>query len=312
MLSRIKREKVLAPSARVNLYEYDSNLPMGSWVVWWYGRLIKNFADNTVPLVIVTLQRVDGDLLTEEFETCQIAISRLRFYPQGLILEDRLPVARIALETLWFKVGFGYKDWNFRTAKELHRRSSKHELSLPVECANDWSLEFKQSEGALMLNCVDYLVRGYSIRSEIPRILTTYGWHEAKSRLLKHDTPSSEKNLPDSLVVYPHPDMVKEDEVFLALLANDDRRTRRAAESIFSEIDTPASKRAIRTLSKCFHGSTDQLNWSAAGSGSMAARILFAWSCAAISNPPAKDRQPRLSSKQKGQTRRRPKGCSSD
>lgn len=88
MLSRIKREKVLAPSARVNLYEYDSNLPMGSWVVWWYGRLIKNFADNTVPLVIVTLQRVDGDLLTEEFETCQIAISRLRFYPQGLILED--------------------------------------------------------------------------------------------------------------------------------------------------------------------------------------------------------------------------------
>lgn len=243
MLTRIKREKVLPPSARQNLYEYDLNLPMGSWVVWWYGRLIKNFADNTVPLVMVTLQRLDGDLLTEEFQTCQIAISRLRFYPQGLILEDRLPVAKIALETLWFKVGFSYKDWNFRTANQLNRCSSKHDLSLPYECANDWSLEFKQPEGSsLQLNCVDYLVRGYSIRSEIPRILTTYGWHEAKSRLLKHETPSSEKNLPDSLVVYPHPDMVKNDEVFLALLANDDRRTLKAAQSLFAEIDTPNFK----------------------------------------------------------------------
>ncbi|AXJ07671.1 hypothetical protein CFN16_27105 [Pseudomonas fluorescens] len=242
MLTRIKREKVFPPSARANLYEYDPNLPMGSWVVWWYGRLIKNFADNTVPLVMVTLQRLDGDSLTEEFYPCKIAISRLRFYPQGLILEDRLPVAKIALETLWFKVGFGYKDWNFRTAKELRRCSAKHDLSLPDECANDWSLEFKQPEGALTLNCVDYLVRGYSIRSEIPRILTTYEWNEVRRRLLKHETPKHEKNLSDRLVVYPHPDMVEEDEVFLALLANEDRRTRRAAESIFSQNDTPSFK----------------------------------------------------------------------
>ncbi|TKJ72400.1 hypothetical protein PspCFBP13508_08710 [Pseudomonas sp. CFBP13508] len=66
-------------------------------MVWWYGRLIKNFADKTGPLVMVTLRRVHGDLLTEELQACQIAISRLRFYSQGLILEDRLPVAKIAL-----------------------------------------------------------------------------------------------------------------------------------------------------------------------------------------------------------------------
>ena len=63
-------------------------------VVW---QAHQKFPDKTGPLVMVTLRRVHGDLLTEELQACQIAISRLRFYSQGLILEDQLPVAKIAL-----------------------------------------------------------------------------------------------------------------------------------------------------------------------------------------------------------------------
>lgn len=65
LLQRITREKINPPSARRNVWENDQSLPMGIWVIWWYGRLVKNFAAETVPLVEVTLQKLDGDRVTE-------------------------------------------------------------------------------------------------------------------------------------------------------------------------------------------------------------------------------------------------------
>lgn len=237
----ITRERINPPSTRRNVWENDNALPLGTWVVWWYGRLVKNAAAETVPLVEVTLQKLNGDLLTGEFETIRIAVSRLLFYPRGLILEDRRPVARIAVQNHWFDVEFSYSGWNFFKASDLGFCSPKSEYRLPESCSGDWSLAFKQVKGTVLLNCVDYLVRGYAHRSEIPRILTTYSWGPAKHRLLAKPTPADEQGLSDRLIVYPHPDMVSADETFLAYLANDSH-TIKAARSIFADADTQAFK----------------------------------------------------------------------
>ncbi len=241
LLQRITREKINPPSARRNVWENDQSLPMGIWVIWWYGRLVKNFAAETVPLVEVTLQKLDGDRVTGEFETTKIAVSRLLFYPRGLILEDRRPVARIAVQSHWFNVEFSYSGWDFVRASDLGFCSSDSKFRLPEICSGDWSLAFKQAKGTVLLNCLDYLTRGYAHRSEIPRILTTYSWEPAKRRLLAKPTPSDEKGLSDRLIVYPHPDMVSADETFLAYLANDSH-TIKAAQSIFADADTQAFK----------------------------------------------------------------------
>jgi len=238
-LQWISRERINPPSTRRNVWENDSALPMGTWVVWWYGRLVKNTAAETVPLVEVALQKLDGDRLTSEYGTIKIAVSRLLFYPRGLILEDRRPVARAAVESHWFDVEFGYSGWNFFRASDLGFCSSNSEFRLPESCSGDWSLAFKQAKGTVLLNCVDYLVRGYAHRSEIPRILTTYSWGPAKRRLLAKSTPAEEQGLSDRLIVYPHPDMVSADETFLAYLANDSH-TIKAAQSIFADADTQA------------------------------------------------------------------------
>lgn len=241
LLQRITRTRINPPSTRRNVWENENALPLGTWVVWWYGRLVKNAAAETVPLVEVTLQKLDGDLLTGEFETIRIAVSRLLFYPRGLILEDRRPVERIAFESHWFDVEFGYSGWSFFRASELGFCSPNSEFRLPESCNGDWSLAFMQTKGTVLLNCMDYLVRGYAHRAEIPRILTTYRWEPAKNRLLARSTPADEQGFSDRLVVYPHPDMVKADETFLAYLANDSH-TIKAAQSIFSDADTPAYK----------------------------------------------------------------------
>jgi len=241
---RIKREKIHISSRRTRLYEDDNALPTGNWVVWWYGRQQKNAAAETVPLVLVTLQEIDGDLLTERFEDCKIAVSRLAFYPRGLILEDRRPVAKITYETLWFDVEFGYSGWNFSQASSLGFCSPNSEYPLPSDCRGDWSLAFKQPKGTLLVNCLDYLVRGYAHRSEIPRILTTYDWGPATRRLLDKPTPNHEQRLPDRLIVYPHPRMVEADETLLAYLANDPHSIK-AARSIFADADTGSYRSGV-------------------------------------------------------------------
>ena len=96
----------------------------------------------------------------------------------------------------------------------------------------------------LILNCVEFLVRGYSRRSEIPRILATYEWSEVESRLFAQQTPDNEKiskwKTPtgtEKWIVYPHSDMVKDDDVLLAHIANDETYAANAAKSIFSQLD---------------------------------------------------------------------------
>lgn len=239
---QIQREKLALSRSRRRSKELDLKLPPGEWIVWWYSKIVRNLADNTVPLVKVVFRALDGNNLTGEIEIRDIALSRLRLYQMGVILQDGYPVAKVGMTTEYFDVDFsnGWK-WNRVSRHQLCAPSSPY--LLPKDCDDDWLLRFTLPDRkSLIVNCIDFLVSGYSLGSELPRILTTYEWPEVMSRLLAQSTPLEERNLPDQLVVYPHRDMLQKDRAILALLANGDGCATRAAKHLFSQVSPKSFK----------------------------------------------------------------------
>ncbi|MCT7343337.1 hypothetical protein N5K55_29895 [Pseudomonas aeruginosa] len=116
MPQKVQRVRYEPSDSRKNTYECSLSLPEGDWVVWWYSRLKRNGLDHTVPLVMVILRRLDGDLLQDDFVTRKIALSRLCFYQPGYILVDNVVSERLATDAEWFDVSFriaGNK-WNYK------------------------------------------------------------------------------------------------------------------------------------------------------------------------------------------------------
>lgn len=244
---KVQRLRYEPSASRKRTYECSLSLPQGDWVVWWYSSLKRNGLDHTVPLVNVVFRRLKGNKLTDAFVKRRIALSRLCFYQPGYILVDNVLSERIATDAKWFDVNFSMAGTNWSHVKiaELGLSSAESAFLLPQYCDNEWALVFNIGNGnKLVLNCFEFLVRGYSRRSEIPRILATYEWPEAHSRLFAQETPDEEK-IPRAKtltgkgkwIVYPHRDMVEDDDVLLAHIANDQTYAANAAKSVYSQLN---------------------------------------------------------------------------
>lgn len=244
---KVQRVPYVPTASRQRTYECSLSLPQGDWVVWWYSSLRRNGLDHTVPLVNVVFRRLKGNKLTGTFVKRRIALSRLCFYQPGYILVNNVLSERLATDAEWFDVNFkrAKNNWSFVQIPMLGLSAAESAFLLPKYCNNEWALVFNIGIGKkLILNCVEFLVRGYSRRSEIPRILATYEWSEVESRLFAQETPDNEK-IPkwktptgtEKWIVYPHSDMVKDDDVLLAHIANDKTYAANAAKSIFSQLD---------------------------------------------------------------------------
>lgn len=247
MLQQVERVSYEPSASRKNTYECSLSLPPGDWVVWWYSSLKRNGLDHTVPLVNVVFRRLKGDKLTGAFVKRRIALSRLCFYQPGHILVNNALSERLSTDVEWFDVNFRIagNNWSHVPIPELGLSSAKSPFLLPKYCSDERALVFNIGNGKkLVLNCVEFLVRGYSRRSEIPRILATYEWPEAHSRLFAQATPAEEK-IPrgktltgkEKWTVYPHRDMVEDDYVLLAHIANDTTYAANAAKTVYSQLD---------------------------------------------------------------------------
>lgn len=247
MPQKVQRVPYVPSASRKRTYECSLSLPQGDWVVWWYSSLKRNGQDHTVPLINVVFRRLKGDKLTATFVKRRIALSRLCFYQPGYILVDNVLSERLATDAKWFDVNFSYagKNWSQVQIPKLGLSTAESAFLLPKYCDDEWALVFNfGKDKKLILNCVEFLVRGYSRRSEIPRILATYEWSEVKSRLFAQDTPDEEiipkrKTLTgtEKWIVYPHRDMAEDDDVLLAHIANDTTYAAKAARSVYSQLD---------------------------------------------------------------------------
>lgn len=248
MPQKVQRVRYQPSDSRKRTYECSLSLPKGDWVVWWYSRLRRNGLDHSVPLVLVIFRRLEGDLLTDDFETRRIALSRLCFYQPGYILVDNVVSERLSTDAEWFDVNFRLAGtgWELTKLPKLGLSTSNSPFLLPQDCEDEWVLVFDIGrQKKLVLNCIEFLVRGYSRRSEIPRILATYAWNEAHSRLFAQETPDHElipkgKSITgnDKWIVYPHRDMAEEDDLLLAHIANDKTYAANAAKHVFSQLNS--------------------------------------------------------------------------
>lgn len=226
--------------SKTRTLDLDLHLPAGEWVVCWHSSYLYT-RDSTVPLVNTIFRRLRGEHLGE-FETRPIAVSRLGLYQPGQILSGNTLVGYVDTETEEFEVN--YSDWKFIN-RQHHRSNGRAlpftdaEYELPPECDGDWLINLPIADGSLLINCTEFLVRAYSRRSEIPRILTTYSWPGVKQRFFsyqkKHDT---------DWVIYPHASMVDEDMYFLAH-AKYDLHTIKACRTIHSQLDNEAFKNGV-------------------------------------------------------------------
>ena len=198
--------------SKARALDLDLDLPAGEWVVWWHSSYLHN-RDSTVPLTNTLFRRLVGEHL-EEFKTCPIAVSRLGHYQPGYIIADNTLVGYIDSETEEFEIN--YRDWKFVSRKFARSNNLKlpftdADYELPAECDEDWLIDLPIADGSLLINCTEFLVRAYSRRGEIPRILATYDWAGVEQRFFS----IKKKHAPD-WVIYPHASMVDEDMYFLA------------------------------------------------------------------------------------------------
>lgn len=244
MPHKVRRVPYAPSASRKRAFEGSLALPEGDWVVWWYSTMRRNAMDNTVPLIKVIFRHIQGEQLLDEFVTRRIALSRLCFYQPGYILVDNVLSERLATDSEWFDVDFRRSEWKQPKLTELGLTSPDSTYLLPEKCSQEQAFIINIGNGRkLILNCVEFLVRGYSRRSEIPRILATYSWNEAEARLFAKRTPDDElvpykKTFAgnEKWIVYPHPDMVEDDYVLLAHIANDKMYAGNAAKTIYSQI----------------------------------------------------------------------------
>lgn len=220
------------PLARSKDHILDLDLPPGDWIVWWYSAYQYN-RDSAAPWVKVVFRRLEDNHLSE-FETRQISISTLGLYQPGYILENNQMSSRAEVVVEDFKIN--YKDYklnsrSYAESKNIPAPFSDRDYELPSECNKDWVIELPIDGGKLIINCTEFLVRGYSRRPEIPRILSTYEWSEAERRLFARINI----NYTD-WTIFPHRDIVNEDTYLLAHIQCD-LSTKEACKYIFNQLD---------------------------------------------------------------------------
>ncbi|MFU4211009.1 hypothetical protein [Pseudomonas aeruginosa] len=223
------RIELVPYSISSRLQEVDLKLPEGNWIIWWYGRLKRNMRDASVPLVQVLFRKLEDGCVTD-CTVREIALPRLVLYRIGTVFSDGIPVARRTGEDAWLDVSFDRSARQFALPRNLAFSSSEYELL--ATNGDDWLLEFSLLNGGkLYVNCIEYLIRGYSTNAEVARVLTTYPWDEVRRRFFASNSWEDGR-----WVVYPHSQMVKADEIFLAH-AHNDFTARDACRWLYAQLD---------------------------------------------------------------------------
>lgn len=206
-------------------------------MVWWYSSIQVNRA-GAAPWIHVVLRQLDGDRLTDNFKVRKIGLPRLGLYQPGVIVIDGFIRAKAETEVRWFDVDFSSNGWTYESVSKLGLSSPGSDYFIPPDYSYELALQFSLGNGSLIMNCVEYLIRGYSRRSELTRVLTTYEPHEAMARLFDQEADAqrdTSTEAPGEWTIYPHRDMVNDDAELLALLYYKDARTLKTVHNLFSQ-----------------------------------------------------------------------------
>ncbi|WP_291372693.1 hypothetical protein [Acinetobacter sp. UBA6720] len=210
-------------------------------MVWWYGALAKADRRNTQPKVHVAFRELLQDYTpTDNFIFIDANITDLVSWPIGTVwhherLVDYLPqeIREFDIDHTDFKHTYvqAYKR-DEKTGRIDHFFSDKNKFYInPSQRENCISFSLKDQEyKELLVPCFEFLVRGYGLSTELPRILTTYDEAERHERLY---TPHPEEE--NTWTILIGDSLTTDDHVFIAYYKYSEY-TQNAVRILFSSI----------------------------------------------------------------------------
>lgn len=233
-------------------------------LTWWYVALIKGSHQHHQPRVLISF-RVLGpnNELTPNFVHKLIALTHLSQFNIGTIWRDGICRQQIKLDVETFQLDFDVDGWRYNSEFENGARGnppliSNEAYELPPSYNYDktWLLQFKLSNDpvGLLVPCLEFFTRCYGRSKHVHRVLATYPWEVAKSKLL---APLVELAVPGTWPVNLRKRTVNGDVVFLAHLEYDNY-ARRQAKKIWADLEaaqkTSGTDRVFTQVGPWFRG----------------------------------------------------------
>ena len=210
-------------------------------MVWWYGALAKAERRNTQPKVHVAFRELLEDYTpTDNFIFIDANITDLVSWPIGTVCHHERLVDYLPLEIREFDID--HTDFKHtyvqtykrdeKTGKIDHFFSDRNKFYInPGQRENCISFSLKDQEyKELLVPCFEFLVRGYGLSTELPRILTTYDEAERHERLY---TPHPEEE--NTWTILIGDSLTSDDHVFIAYYKYSEY-TQDAVRILFSSI----------------------------------------------------------------------------
>ena len=210
-------------------------------MVWWYGALAKAERRNTQPKVHVAFRELLEDYTpTDNFIFIDANITDLVSWPIGTVWHHERLVDYLPLEIREFDID--HTDFKHtyvqtykrdeKTGKIDHFFSDRNKFYInPGQRENCISFSLKDQEyKELLVPSFEFLVRGYGLSTELPRILTTYDEAERHERLY---TPHPEEE--NTWTILIGDSLTSDDHVFIAYYKYSEY-TQDAVRILFSSI----------------------------------------------------------------------------
>lgn len=219
----------------------DLRAIQGKVVVWWFGGIVQNRRDESVPKVAVFLRTLDKDNVPRAWQQISVALTHLGILRIGTVWQNGVCIGKAEQDDLRAEIEFTPGEWSFTSPDECLYKGEPSPLSgsdYPLRYQRDrnWLISFRLPNGGnLLVPCIEFLTRCYGRSQEVPRILTTYRWEEAANRFFApFDATAVE---PGYWPIRLRKRLHNGDTVFLAHALHDDF-ARNAAKSIFTQIST--------------------------------------------------------------------------
>lgn len=217
-------------------------------IVWWYGPVEKNTRANSAPLVKVLFQCPDKRGEHDKWLPRSVALTHIGLLRVGSVWREGVCIDDGEWTGETFDVDFSDGGWSCvspssTTAHALVGQLDGTNHPLPPRYDPGYLLDFKLAGGKnLLVPCMEFFARCYGRSAEVKRVLVTYPWKKAESRLY---LPLDEPPPPDMWSLKLTRRMRNDDVVFLAHVKYD-AYAQDVAKSIYSQAEagysTPGGK----------------------------------------------------------------------
>lgn len=215
--------------------------PPDDYVVWWYGAVRRNPRDKTLPLVVVRFRKLHPDGSLGQSIRLDVGITELALLQLGTIWNEGACRSQILLQEREVDLDFSPGRWRYATQARVADRgrtelipSALYPLYYGLGDRSEVLVFDLRGGRELLVPSLEFFSRCYGRSAEVNRVLSTYPWSEAESRLyLPHAQP-----VPSTRWSVKLPDNIYNDDAVFVAHVKYDNYARLAAKSVYANLET--------------------------------------------------------------------------